>query len=93
MSSILKYKYSLDKELNLFKALAEETRYLIIRELMKSERCACEIPTLICRTQSNTSMHLSKLLEFGMLRSRRDGKRIFYSIKDERIKKIIEVIE
>ena len=52
----------------LFKALGEETKYSIIELLMKEEHytytkgeyCACEIPSLIKRTQSNTSMHLAK---------------------------------
>lgn len=71
--------------LKLLKALSEETRYRIVETLLKGEKCACEIPSLIDRTQSNTSMHLLKLVELGILKSRREGKKIIYSIKDFRV--------
>ncbi len=84
----------------LFKALGEESKYKILELLLrgkhctyaKGEYCACEIPSLIKRTQSNTSMHLSKLLEWGIIKSRRDGKKILYSIKDKRVNHIFNVI-
>lgn len=77
----------------LFKALGEESRYKIIRVLLGGERCACEIPKLIERTQSNTSMHLSKLLDWGILKSRKDGKRILYSINNDKIRNIFKLLE
>ncbi len=80
-------------DIRLLKCLGEETKYRIIKLLLKEEKCACEIPNLIGRTQSNTSMHLAKLLEAGMLKQRRDGKKILYSIKDKRIKKIFKAIK
>jgi len=71
--------------LKLLKALSEETRYKIVEVLLKGEKCACKIPALIDRTQSNTSMQLLKLVNLGVLKSRRDGKKIIYSIKDFRV--------
>ncbi len=84
----------------LFKALAEETKYKIIELLLKGEGCtcesgeycACEIPSLIKRTQSNTSMHLAKLHEWGLIKSRREGKKIRYSIKDKRVYDVFKLI-
>ena len=72
-------------DLEILKALSEETRYKIVRLLLKGEKCACEIPRLVGRTQSNTSMHLAKLLTSGILKSRRDGKKILYSIKNLKV--------
>jgi hypothetical protein len=37
-------------------------------------------------------MHLSKLQDWGIIQSRRDGKRILYTIKDSRVKKILEIV-
>ena len=71
--------------LKLLKALSEETRYKIIEVLLKGEKCACKIPALIDRTQSNTSMQLLKLVNLGILKSRREGKKRIYSIKDFRV--------
>lgn len=76
---------SINNNLKLLKALSEESRYKIVEVLLKGEKCACEIPMLIGRTQSNTSMHLAKLTDLGILKSRREGKMIIYSIKDLRV--------
>ncbi len=80
------------KNISLLKAMGESTRYKILSVLVSGERCACEIPELIKRSQPNTSMHLSKLQDWGIIQSRRDGKRILYSIKDTRVKKILEIL-
>ena len=78
--------------LMLFKALGEETKFRILKILLNGEYCACEIPSLVKRTQSNTSMHLSKLQKWGLIRSRRDGKMIIYRIKDEKIYRIFKLL-
>jgi ArsR family transcriptional regulator, lead/cadmium/zinc/bismuth-responsive transcriptional repressor len=94
-----------EKNIQLFKALSEDTRYRIIKALIESERkfkdkygckgelCACEIPELIGRTQSNTSMHLAKLQDWGIIKVRKEGKMRLYSIENDKIRKIMEVIE
>ncbi len=81
------------KAIKIFKALSEETRFLIIKTLLKRDYCACEIPTLIKRTQSNTSMHLSKLLNLGLIKFRKEGRSVIYSIKDRDVKTIMELIK
>ena len=87
-------------DLLLFKALGEETKYKILELLINGEHCtyangeycACEIPSLIKRTQSNTSMHLAKLQEWGIIKSRREGKKILYSINDKRVYDIFKLM-
>ena len=79
--------------ITIFKTLGEETRFLIIKELLKRELCACQIPSLIGRTQSNTSMHLSKLHNLGYIKSIRDGRSIIYSIADKNIKTIMTILK
>ncbi|MFP4656791.1 MAG: ArsR/SmtB family transcription factor [Candidatus Woesearchaeota archaeon] len=83
----------MNETIKLFKALSSETRFLIVKALSSGERCACELPGMIGRTQSNTSMHLAKLLDAGIVRYRRDGKKILYSIKDSKVKSILKVAE
>ena len=78
--------------LRILKTLGEESRYRIVKAILDGEKCACELPGLIKRTQSNTSMHLAKLLESGILKSRRDGKKILYSIKDMRVCDIFKAL-
>ena len=77
----------------ILKVLGEETKYNIIKFLLSGELCACEIPSKIEKTQSNTSMHLKKLRDEGIVKTRRDGKKIMYSIKDTRVKKIFKILE
>jgi len=88
-------------DLLLFKALGVETKFRIIALFLNEsgctcetgEYCACEIPSLINRTQSNTSMHLAKLQEWGIIKSRRVGKKILYSIKDKRVYDIFKALD
>lgn len=96
-----------EENIQLFKALSEDTRYRIIKALLEAERkckenkcggckgelCACEISELIDRTQSNTSMHLSKLQDWGIIKVRKEGKMRLYSIENDKIRKILEVVE
>jgi ArsR family transcriptional regulator len=95
-----------EENIQLFKALSEDTRYRIIKALIESESeckentygnrgeiCACEIPEIIGKTQSNTSMHLAKLQDWGVIKVRKEGKMRLYSIKNEKIRKIWEVVE
>jgi len=78
--------------LKLLKALSEETRYRIIEVLLNGEKCACEIPLLIGRTQSNTSMHLSKLADSGIIKFRKDGKKVIYSIANSRVLNLLKAL-
>jgi ArsR family transcriptional regulator, lead/cadmium/zinc/bismuth-responsive transcriptional repressor len=81
------------KSIKIFKALSTKTRFLIVRLLLTKEMCACKIPNLIKSTQSNTSMQLARLVEDGILKKRRDGKKILYSIKDKEVIKILRIVK
>jgi ArsR family transcriptional regulator, lead/cadmium/zinc/bismuth-responsive transcriptional repressor len=76
-------------KLAIFRALGEQTKHDILKIIAKGEICACEIPKLIKKTQSNTSMHLAKLQDWGITQSRREGKKILHSLKDKRILSIL----
>jgi ArsR family transcriptional regulator, lead/cadmium/zinc/bismuth-responsive transcriptional repressor len=76
----------------LFAALGEETKHRILRTLLDGERCACEIPRRIGRTQPNTSMHLTKLVAWGIIASRRSGRYLHYRIKDQRVRRAFSLL-
>jgi len=82
-----------EENIQIFKALSEETRYKIIKVLLEGEKCACEIPDLIGKTQSNTSMHLAKLQDWDIVKVRKDGKKRLYSIDNEKVRKILKLLE
>ena len=80
-------------DIYIFKALGEETKHRILKALLEGELCACKIPQVIGRTQSNCSMHLAKLIQWNLIRQRRAGKRILYSIKDKRVVDVFRMLE
>ena len=79
-------------DLYLFKALGEETKHKILKALLDGELCACKIPLIIKSTQSNCSMHLAKLAKWGLVKHRREGKMILYSIKDKKVANMFKLI-
>ena len=93
-----------EKNIKLFKALSEDTRYRIMEALLeceskekkyghKGELCACEIPEIIGKTQSNTSMHLAKLYDWGIIKVRKERKMRLYSIDNDNVRKVFEVLQ
>jgi len=69
----------------IFKALSSQTRIKIIEVLGDKEMCACEIPTKVGKSQPNVSQQLKMLEKAGILKSRKAGKMILYSVKDKRV--------
>ena len=76
---------------DLFKALGDETRLKIVEFLLDGEKCVCEIFPHVKRTQSTVSIQLGKLENLGILSSRREGKKIYYKISNEKVKRIIRL--
>lgn len=79
-----------EEALKILKALSDETRLKIIELLLDGEKCVCEIFPAVKRTQSTVSIQLGKLEKAGLIESRRDGKKIFYKIKDHKVKIILK---
>jgi len=71
--------------IKILKALSDETRLKILEFLLGGEKCVCQIFPHVRRTQSTVSIQLGKLENWGIVESRREGKQIFYKIKDYRI--------
>jgi len=71
--------------LKILGAMADGTRLKILECLLSGERCVCEIMPYTKRKQSNVSIQLAKLKKAGILKSRRNGKKVFYKISDPRI--------
>jgi len=80
------------KNNELLKALADDIRFKIVKYLLEGEKCVCEIFPYVKRTQSTVSIHLGNLKDAGVLESRREGKKVFYKIKDKRIIDIFKAL-
>ena len=66
----------------IFKALSDETRLRIIKLLEQGELCVCDITAALDMVQPKVSFHLSTLKEAGLIKDRKQGKWIHYSLKD-----------
>lgn len=73
--------------LKIFKAMADETRLRIFYLLMEREACVLEIKQAMRISQTRASRNLGILHDAGLLKARREGPLMFYSIDSKSIKK------
>ena len=71
------------KIVDIFKALAEESRLRILSLLLQDEMCVCEIEECLNMTQSNVSRHLTSLKQCGILDSSKQAQWAYYKISDK----------
>ncbi len=64
----------------LFKALSDETRLRIVTLLKEDELCVCDIAETLKMSQPNISFHLGMLKEAGLIKDRKNGRWIHYSL-------------
>jgi ArsR family transcriptional regulator len=74
----------------LFKVFGDSTRIKILWALDESEMCVCDIAFLLNMTQSAISHQLRVLKQAELVKSRREGKIVFYSLEDEHVKQIFD---
>lgn len=73
----------------LFKVFGDSTRIKILYALFEAELCVCDIAQLLGLTQSAVSHQLRVLKGSRLVKFRRDGKTVFYSLADGHVRKII----
>lgn len=73
----------------LFKVFGDSTRIKILFVLFESEMCVCDIAEALSMTQSAVSHQLKVLKQAKLIKNRREGKSIFYSLADEHVRTII----
>ena len=74
---------------DLFKLFGDTTRMRILFSLFEAEMCVCDIAQLLGMTQSAISHQLRALKNARLVKSRREGKVVFYSLSDDHVKAII----
>ncbi|MCR4661335.1 MAG: metalloregulator ArsR/SmtB family transcription factor [Clostridia bacterium] len=74
---------------NLFKIFGDFTRIKILYSLFESEMCVCAIAEIVNMSQSAVSHQLKVLKDANLIKNRREGKTIFYSLADEHVRTII----
>ena len=74
----------------LFKAFGDSTRIKILYALCEEEMCVCDLAVLLRVTQSAVSHQLRLLKTLRLVKFRRQGKVVYYSLDDEHIKHIFK---
>ncbi len=75
----------------MFKLFADNTRLRIICCILNTELCVCDLCELLELNQSTVSHQLQLLRSAKLVKYRKEGKQVFYSLKDEHIEKIISL--
>ena len=73
----------------LFKVFGDTTRIRILYVLFESEMCVCDIAALLNMTQSAISHQLRLLKQARLVRSRREGKTVYYFLDDDHVRTVI----
>lgn len=74
----------------LFRGFSDPVRLSILETLRTHEKTTSDIVMEIDQSQSNVSNHLACLLDRGLVKNRRQGKNIFYSLRDKNVSKLLE---
>ena len=75
----------------LFRIFGDSTRIRILYVLFEAEMCVCDIAQLLGMTQSAISHQLRSLKNARLVKARREGKTVFYSLADDHVKTILEM--
>jgi DNA-binding transcriptional ArsR family regulator len=75
---------------DLFKVFGDSTRVRIISALLHSEMCVCDIAALLGMSKSAVSHQLRELRQTKLVKYRRDGKVVYYSLDDEHVGSIFK---
>ena len=75
---------------DLFKVFSDSTRVRILCALQHSEMCVCDIAVLLGMTKSAISHQLRQLRQTRLVKNRKDGKVVYYSLDDEHVGNVFE---
>ncbi len=76
---------------NLFKLIGDTTRCRILFALDQSEMCVCDLANVLNMTKSSISHQLAVLRRSGVVKCRKSGKEVYYTLDDEHIVKLFEI--
>ena len=77
-----------EKIAEFFKIMGDSTRTKILFALDQNEMCVCDIANVLGMTKSSISHQLAILRKSGIVKCRREGKEIYYTLDDEHVKQV-----
>ena len=75
---------------DVFKVFGDSTRVKILCALFQAEMCVCDISVLLGMTKSSISHQLRILKQSKLVKNRRDGRVVYYSLADDHVKSIFD---
>jgi len=90
VQSALPEEGTLSRLADLFKVFGDGTRIRILYVLFEAEVCVCDLAKLLGMTQSAISHQLRLLKQARLVKSRRDGKTIFYALADDHVRTLLK---
>ena len=75
----------------LFKVFGDSTRMKIICCLFEHEMCVCDIANALSMTKSSISHQLSTLRRSGIVKCKKVGKEVYYTLDDDHVRKVFEI--
>ena len=76
---------------DMFKIFGDQTRVKILMALESGELCVCDIAAVMNMSQSAISHQLRVLKQSNIVKTRRQGKVVYYSISDDHVKEIFDI--
>ena len=91
VKSVLPAENEIDHLTELFKILGDKTRLKIVLALANEELCVCDLAWLIQLSVSAVSHQLRLLRNLKLVKFRKSGKMVYYSLDDDHINQLIEM--
>jgi len=83
---------SLERSVQIFHALSDETRLALLGMLRDGERCVCELQVALDAAQSRLSFHLKVLREAGIVKDRKEGRWSYYRINPAALVEVHDLV-
>ncbi len=83
--------HELDRLSLTYKVLGDPNRLKIVMALKNIEMCVCDLAAFTGLTDSAVSHQLRRLKDLALVKSRRDGRIIYYSLDDEHVKRLLTI--
>ena len=80
-------------KVRILKALADETRFKIVLFLLNERKSVSEITSHVEKAQPTVSLQLKLLEMSNVVESSKEGRKVFYQVSDEKIKRIIAALK
>ena len=81
----------LDRLVLIYKALSDPTRLKMVMALKRGEMCVCDLAALLGLSESAVSHQIRRLKDLALVKNRREGQILYYSLDDHHVGELIQV--